>query len=416
MSLVSPHSSVAILCQVGQMVCGFAVLKWTRPEDVGAWQLFVILDPYFGVLRLGVVNAMSRSYPFLMGKGDVEQARLCVATTQTYTFVIALLEVLLLGAIICVWSRISSIWLVGGLLYCVYSPLGLIRGTLEATYRSSRDFVSLSRVQLWTLAISILGVFWAARLGFTGYMLRLLAIQLAGTVLIWVYRPIRVPMSFNWGMFKHLTRTGVHLCVNNWLNGISGSFLKVAVVTIGGMTLLGQLAPALGIIGLGVMVPSTLSMYVLPQLNFEFGRTSSLEGVLKNAIKTCLFSAFLSLPILAVGWVALPGLVARMAPNYDITSTTIHLALIVAVASTTKLCANAFSVLGAWKSMYANTAVTLLAFWIGPRLGTRWMSGSPIEGALLGMIAAQIVQMVFIFILIWILYRANQSRTRPRCH
>jgi hypothetical protein len=148
-------------------------------------------------------------------------------------------------------------------------------------------------------------------------------------------------------------------------------------------------------------------------LNFEYGRTTSRTGVLKNAIKTTLLSLALSVPVLVVGWFVLPGLVARVAPNYNVSPVTIHLALIVAVASTTKLCSNAFSVLGAWKSMYINSGITLLAFWMGPHYGARWMPSAPIEGALWGMIAAQLFQMAAVFGMIALLYRSSKIGDDP---
>jgi hypothetical protein len=408
--LVSPHSAVAVVCQAGQVLCGFVALRWTRPEEMGAWQLFLILDSYLGFLRLGVVNAMNRSYPYLTGRGEHEQARLCVATTQTYTFFIAALEVVALVAVVLVWSRMASIWLVGGLLYCVYTPLGLVRTSIEATFRCSRDFANLSRIQLWTLAVAILGTFWVMQLGFAGYMLRLFAIQIVGVALVWAFRPIRVPLAFDWSVFRRLVQAGVHLFANNWLAGVSNSFLRIAVVAAGGTVLLGQLTPILGIIGLGALLPATLSVYVLPRLNFEYGRTTSRRDVVVNTLKSTLVSVAMSVPLLAAGWFVLPWLVGLVAPHYHLTSSMIRLGLVVALASTVRMGVNAFSVLGAWGCLYLNTAVALAARWFGPRLGIRLMPHAPIDGALWGSLAGLVVQALAMAVLLATLYRLNASR------
>lgn len=390
--LISPHSFVAVLSQVTQMVCGFVVLRWVTPEQVGPWQALLLLEPYMGVLRLGIVNAMNRSYAYLLGAGQRQQALACVETTFSYTVFISVLEMFILGVGLFVWARGHDVWLAGAIVFCVYAPIGLFRNYLEATYRSSSDFRALSMVQMVTALFSIVSVLLVIRWGFVGYMIRLLLLQFGGTALCWYFRPVRVALVFHFAIFKKLMIDGFFLYINNWLTGVAGSFFRILLLQAGGSVLLGRFSPIAAVMAMGTMIPSTISVYLLPRLNFDFGSTKSSSKVVADSLRASLVGFGLMIPCIAAGCWVLPPLLQWIAPAYQVTPLSVRLALVITLFASYNLSVNAFTVLGKWGYMILNLILLLSASWLGPWLGIRYLSENPLEGALLGCLIATFVR------------------------
>jgi len=120
----STYLGVNLTAQLFSILRGTIVARVLGPVYFGIWDaLQVILDysPYFG---LGVPNAMSREYPYRVGKNELSQAGAIKNTAFTFNILInTAVALLLVGIIVFLKLKISSEIAIGVLVISLVSIL-----------------------------------------------------------------------------------------------------------------------------------------------------------------------------------------------------------------------------------------------------------------------------------------------------
>lgn len=395
------------------MACAVVVLRWIPPSEMGVWQTLLLIESYCQLVRLGIVNAMNREYPFLLGRGNAAEAIRYVQTAEFYTLSMVLLQVIGLTAAALLLAPSDINWRLGMLTLAVYAPSNLYRGFLEATYRGGQEFARLARAQWVLMVLSIVSLGLVIAFDFIGFCIRNLLLAIVSASVYFCFRPVEFKPRLSIKILKYLFWAGLPLFVSNYLTVVASTFNRVILLQQNGTMAVGLFAPVAAVITLGTLLPSTLSVYLLPRITYDFGASGSATQTIRQALKVALATSLLMAPLLVIGWCLLPVVVRKFAPLYSEATTAMRIGLLVTVFGGVKLSTTAFSVLQAWKPMFVYLFILVGTSWIGPWAAVRSWPGSPLEGVAIGMLAASIVQIpVVLGCLYWAATRAPRKHSR----
>lgn len=374
------------------MICSIVVLRWVSPAENGVWQSLVLLESYFGIVRLGVINSFNRQFPFLSGRGERAKADATAQSAEAYTLLACGVEVLGL-LIVCAWAGAEH-WRAAAFAMTLYAPAMLYRTYLEATCRSGREFSILARNQAWLILAQVLSVplVWVG--GFEGYLGRSVLIAVGGTWLLYRSRPVRLPPRWDWAVVGMLVMTGMPLFVSNYGTVVASTFGRMLLLQRGGEHELGLFTPVSAMFTLGVMAPSIISTYLLPRLNFDLGRTDDATAVADNSWRVGLACAALMLPFAAVGWWLIPVAVEKILPAYAESVPAMRWGLLLVLAGCFKIATLPLSVLQAWPQLFAYVGAVLGTNYLCPALLLRETTLRPIVAVTIGLVAAAMLQVV----------------------
>ncbi len=368
------------------------MLRWVSPESMGVWQTLLVLESYLMVLRFGVVNAMNRNYPFLLGKGDYPNAFL---TVQVAAFHTALVGACLLVTFLSIGLYYGYVqdeeWMFASFSFGFYSVSSLYQSFVDGTLRGGHHFSVLSRLQLISIVLNVTSLPIVVVGGFYGYCLRQSGLALVLVALFRLCRPIRERAKPNWAFFRRLLTVGFPLFVSNYLTRLGNTIGQLAILYIGGQHLLGLFVPVAAVGNCFASLPSVFSIYFLPHQNFEYGRTGDAPLIVRRALRTGIVVSLAVLPVSLLGWFFLPQIAQWVFPMYAASGTAMRVAALTGVLQAFGIATTCYSTLKAWRFMFVNLAFLLVTQLLGVGLCVSYFPYSALEavawGSLLGQVA-----------------------------
>jgi O-antigen/teichoic acid export membrane protein len=361
-------AAAAIIAQCAQMACSVLVLRWVAPEQMGVWMALQAVEAYALFIRLGVLNAMNREYPFLSGQGRHREALQVVQSTAVYMGTCS--------GIFLVGFALSSFalrargpnWRLALLTFAVHSAGAIWRNFLEGTFRGGHEFARLSMLQLSGTLVHMVTVPLVAMFGFPGYCFRALLISVITTGLMHAFRPVRSIWALQFGMLPQLLREGLPLFVSNYLTSFTAQLPRMALLAAGGAGLLGMYAPVAALLSAGLMVPAALLGYLLPLQNFEFGKSGNGDTIVARSWRHAMTISGVMLPIGIVGWWVIIKLVPHWLPKYTPSLDALAYAVVSFVISPLRMVTSVFSTLKSWWPMMAHVSIGVVinagALWL----------------------------------------------------
>lgn len=314
-ALAASQAFSAMLMGVG----GLVQARYIDPQVLGRYSAFTILAGYLSILHLGSVIALQREYPYWMGKGVPERARLIASVAQGWAF--------LLG------------WIVGGLYLCL-ALSALLRGYHEAaaawtaqlaitapsfyvaylssTYRSTNDFVTWSKLTaagaltgFFMLPVVVLGGFW-------GLCVRGAVAAVVAAALLHRYRPLRVAPAFEARQFWGLVRFGLPIDLSNHLvYSVLPATLGALVLHRFGLGVLGLLAFARVAETIALQLAGSLSTVFVPRIHQQMGMTENLAHCARYIRRPMLLCITVVLAGILAGSVLCGPAVRMLTPKYE---------------------------------------------------------------------------------------------------
>jgi O-antigen/teichoic acid export membrane protein len=378
----------SLAVQVVQMACGLAVLRWLPPAQMGIWLTLQVVEAYALWIRLGVLNAMNREYPFLLAQGKNSEAVAHVQAAGAYMAACALAVTAGFGAAALVWAERGPDWQWALAAYALHAGGGVWRSFLEGTFRGGQDFQKLARVQLIGAALQVVTLPLVAFAGFRGFCGRAIGLAVALTIICHAARPVRAAWRWNRAILARLLVDGLPLFAANYLGAISAQFPRVLLAAAGGTALLGLYAPAAAVLALGALLPGTLLTYVLPGQNHAYGRARDPQAVVATAWRQAWRVSAVLLPLALLGGWALPSIVRSWFPGYAAGAHVLGWAAAAAALAPLRLATSVFSTLRAWRPMLAHALIGLLLAWLAPWLWLRAAGGDPLLAVVQGSLLA----------------------------
>lgn len=373
------------------MACGMLLLRWVPPEQMGIWMALQAVEAYALCIRLGVLNAMNREYPFLAGKGEMDKALQVIQATAIY--MAACSGVFIVGFSVAgmILAGKGPNWRLALVAYSLHSAGAVWRSFLEGTFRGGHEFARLSALQLGSTLIHVLTVPLAALYGFSGYCARAIIIAILTTGLLHVFRPVRHIWALEYRMLPTLLREGLPLFASNYITSFAAQLPRMALLAAGGAGLLGLYAPVAALLSAGMLVPAALLGYLLPLQNFKFGQGGKRTAIIARAWRHALTISAVMLPIGIAGWWLATQMVPRWLPKYSPSLPAMIYAIGGFVLSPLRMVTSVFSTFKAWWPMMVHVCLGVIinsaSLWVMWKLN----QGAVLVAIVQGTVIAQVL-------------------------
>ena len=169
----------------------FAVLKMVEIEEMGLWQMALLIQGYVIISRLGIINAYNLEYPLAIAKKDEESATRISETMNAhimFTMFFQALSFLIAGAYM-YWFKENSVlaWVFWGMI--LYTVIEASSNYEEAKKRAELDFKSVGRAKSLGSVFIVITLALPFFFGMIGLVVRAILNQLFFTVYYKVINP-----------------------------------------------------------------------------------------------------------------------------------------------------------------------------------------------------------------------------------
>ena len=171
---------VSLLLNLARMFTGLICIRWISPEQMGIWQLILLIESYLMFARFGIFNSLNRELPFYLGRNRTEKAMKYHDTAEGYAILVSLFFLIALPVSLFFYHPPIVYWRECMLVFAAYLPFKFYSGFIELTFRSGRDFRKLAFVQLILIIFTILSVWVVFFFGFEGDLARVVVLVFVG--------------------------------------------------------------------------------------------------------------------------------------------------------------------------------------------------------------------------------------------
>lgn len=302
-----------------RMMGGVLTARLVEPAVLGLFNGIGLIIGYLPVFQLGVITGFRRELPYLIGKGDGQQALALAATAQVWALFLACLSATALFSI-GLWHAIRGEWrtAAGWATFGVSAwLLFFVTQYLEATYRTHSEFAKLSfaRVLQSSAGVLLVVVVWV--FGFYGLCLRALAVGLVALVFLWRHRPVRVRPHLNSDQLKRLLRIGAPILMVGQAYAWWGVLNQTAVLKFTGTEGLGLYALALMSDQFVSVLPLAVGQITYPRVAELYGRTGRIRPLIRYLWRPTALLVLVMVPATAASWMLLPPLTQLLLPRYS---------------------------------------------------------------------------------------------------
>jgi O-antigen/teichoic acid export membrane protein len=300
------------------VVGGLLTSRLIEPAVLGLYNGIGLVQGYAPLLHLGVDNGLRRELPYELGKGSGEEAHLLCSAARAWSLAVnALVAAVLLG--VAAWTAAHGRWNEALAWLTTTAGAGWVlygQGYMQSLYRTSGDFLHLTRVTVVQAGVGFLLVAAVWRFGFAGLCLRGIVLALVGLVLTRRWLPIRVPPRVDKARLLRLFRIGVPIYAIGQLGVMWGLLNSTLVLALMGKEGLGLFAVAHLVAGAANLAPQALSQVLYPRMCETFGRTGRIKETLALAPGPVIVTLAVTALAVTAAWWLLPHFVNWALPKY----------------------------------------------------------------------------------------------------
>lgn len=397
-------SAAAMLMSITLMACNIIIMLWIKPEEIGIWNTYLLIQTYAVFLQLGIYNGLNRELPYLYGKNDTEKITQLAETSLWVSRICIYISIVVIATIIPFVIKYNGI---DSLNFKSIIGIGIItmaffyQNYLTVTYRTNKHFNLLARnyfIQTFLLIATLPIVYF---FGIEGMIIRYSFLSLSIAFMLHIFRPLKVKSKFTKSAFIELFKTGFPIFGFGYIQGINKTINKVVLLFLGGTIAVGYYTPAISILGIMKMLPQSLGQYLYPKMSYELGKTGDKKKLWTWTWKSNAILFLSLIPLVAIGWFLLPWLIHNYFPNYNNGTFAAQLALISGIFSGSLIGVNILNSLKAFKEI---GFLTFLKFFLNVILIYSFaISMDPLTGVALGLLISDII---YFFVANYISYYA----------
>lgn len=375
------YATSSLLLQVTAIGSAIVIMRHVPPALLGIWQVLVLVHVYGEVINLGISRGLNRELPYALGQGDGARAEALAATAQGHALVTGAIGLsgLLTYVLVC---RPPGVWMLGLVCMALIWLASSYRSYLAVTFRSRTEFRRLSRVQFAEAGLQVISLALVVRFGFEGTVVRYALVALVTVWLLHCIRPFRIGPTLRWRDFKLLLGTGLPLYASAYLVTAAMSFEQTILLRRGSVELVGLYAPVSAIVSTMVALRTSMTSYAFPRLVYGMGRGADLARVRRRAFQIMGVSIAASVPLVVVGWFAVPVLIRSVFPAYAPALAACQVALLSGMFIAANATAMSLYALKAWKAIAAYTTAYVALRWFMPNYFVARME--PLQGVVVG--------------------------------
>jgi len=277
-------------------ISGILYARWISPDVLGEFSKFGILTGYLGFGLIFVHGALPRQYPFLIGKGQKEEALRIAAAAKWWYLMFSWLGTIIFTVltVYCIFkhkyrpaigwgTQIPALWM------AIYGQY------LQTMYRSSNDFKKLSFNQLLTSFISfgllLIVKFWS----YWGFVLRFAVINYSSLQLHKVYVPEKVKTVFDLKRLKSLAKMSLPLSIPAYIDTyLLKSSISFLILYYLGERQLGVYAMAITLQSVLMIFPRAIHQIYITKITIKYGETENVKQCLAYSKIPTILSFFAS--------------------------------------------------------------------------------------------------------------------------
>lgn len=388
-------ASSNILWQITFVSCELFILRIIDPDLIGIWQMVILIQSYSIISRLGIINAMNREFPYLLGQENLKKANDVHTTTLGFVLMNGVLISAVFVGLAFYFGQRGFNWQIAFFSMSIIVFLEFINNYFEAILRGHKHFGLISKFQLGLIPVLILSLFLPWEYNFGGLCMRAIIISIVKffILLVIVLKYLSIP-QFKIPIFKELFNIGWRLWIWNYLKNISKSFPRLVIATFQGTGLLGLYAPVNWVNMAFTSLSGSIGSYIYPHLSYNLAKNDSSIG--QQSLLISKYTVLIFLPLTVIGVILIPYFIPIILPKYISAIKAMQVSLIAGLFDSINISTAAFATLKAWKPMFSHVTISILI------KGTLVLMGYFLfEDKLLGVISGLCVSSILMFGITW---------------
>jgi len=292
--------------------------RYIKPEDMGVFRTFGILVGYMTFLHLGVFDGLQREIPLQIGRGNQSKAERAASACLAWITFISLASVVLFLSLALRSARHKEWMQFWG--WLAYMPLILTTfygGYLSTTFRTRQQFIALTKTSVIQATAGTLVLPLLPFLGYYGACLRTAVSSLTNIFILHRWRPLKVRPFLDMASFWEVIRIGLPLSGIGYIStSLWVSLEGTLVLKWFGIKALGLYSMAVFVRTVVFQLAQNMNQVMNVKVYEQYGRSSRVRDCLRLIIKPVAFAFLASLPLIAIGWFAMPWAVNLLIPKY----------------------------------------------------------------------------------------------------
>ena len=355
------------------LVASLLVARWTAPEQMGLWNLALLIVTYASALQLGVFNGLNRQLPYFTGQRDAERARQRADVALAWCAMLTVASVAIVALVALVfWARsqpdaMATSLALGAVLASAWSLQ-----YLTVCYAVSSRFGELARKSMLVALAGLVMVLLVRSFGYEGLLMRAAVLAVLGSVVLHVGRPVRAAAHWDRPIFLELVRVGFPIWMLGQLSALFMTLDRLALAD--SPQALGYYTGAVQFASLSYMLPTAFNAVLYPQMAREYGESHLAMNLWNKAARAALWAALASLCAGMLAWPLIPYFLAFFLPAYLPGTTAAQWAAFTGLAMSLSVFGNIFNVLGR-QHLYVLAAALGAATFCGAWLALTHASG-----------------------------------------
>lgn len=382
-----------------RLVSGFIIAKLLLPEMLGVFNGFALILGYLIVAQLGIMNALNRELPYLIGKGQRDTALKYASTAQWWEIFLSIISFVVLFSISIYYFYNKNYIYAAGLITFAIAAVYQFYGVnyLQILYRTNGDFNKLSLNSIIVSTIGLIGVLFVWKWAFGGLCLRYIINNLVELLLLWKWKPISVKPVFDKVVFKQLLQIGLPIFFVGIIFSLWGTLHDTLLLKIGGAKNLGLYALTTMILASLTIVSNTINQVIYPKLSLLYGQGKTILELYKIPVAPLKVYMLLIIPTVVGLYFIIPYLVHYLLPQYNEGIYVAQWSLALLIINGFSVYNLIFNVIKRQKDYFVSIAVGIIVFVVFLLLlNMNW--GFKLIYFPIAMIAGRIIQLVIAYL------------------
>lgn len=305
---------ITIISAIGSIL----LARWVSPEVFGEFKKYGILPSYASIGLIVIHDALWRQYPYLIGKGDTEEAiRTAASAKWWYLFISYAFSIIILAISLNSLFHGDYRAFVGWIVQICVIWNGIYNAYLVTMYRTSFDFKRLTINNLISNLVSFVFIILVKYFGFWGLCIRTVVQNILIIYLNQKYIPIKVHSKFDKKRLLNLTKMSIPISVPGYLHtSFLTATISVLVLKYFNESSLAIFITSSTLVTYCAIIASSIQQYISPQINQKYGKENSFRECIKLSIKPMVISVVSSFIIYVALFSLIGPIVGNIAPKY----------------------------------------------------------------------------------------------------
>jgi len=307
-----------ILVSIINGLAGLLQARWVSPVVLGEFRKYGIITMYLYFGLVLVHDGLMRQYPYLIGKGDNEEAlRVSAAAKWWYVLLSWIFSIFFM--ILVLHSLYRKDWLAtvgwGAQIPMVWT---VYYGAYQTVmYRTSSHFKRLAYNSLILSVLSFVCLFFVKLFGYWGLAIRLTLANISGILINQCYLPVKIKAVFDYKRLVGLAKISIPLSVPGYIQTsclhatLSGVILKYC-----GETGLGLYGIAFVFQGFALTFTAALNQIFTVKLTKRLGETENVYACFRYAMIPTLLSAIAATGLAVALCITVAPFIRILIPQY----------------------------------------------------------------------------------------------------